>query len=136
MGGAMKYFRKKLLGHEVFRSMVSWATKFFLKNLKNPQPPSYILNVRSLKNLEDEYRDLYIQSNTLLADVFESFRNNCLEISELDPVHFISALGLAWQAALRETKVQLELLTYIDMLLMVKKVSEVKYLILLIDMQS
>ena len=86
--------------------------------------------------MEDEHRDLYIQSNTLLADVFESFRNNCLEISELDPVHFISALGLAWQAALRETKVQLELLTYIDMELMVKKVSEVKYLIQLIDMQS
>ena len=33
MGGAMKYFLKKLLGHEIFRSMVSWATKFFLKNL-------------------------------------------------------------------------------------------------------
>ena len=33
MVGAMKYFLKKLLGHEIFRSMVSWATKFFLKNL-------------------------------------------------------------------------------------------------------
>ena len=33
MGGAMKYFLKKLLGHEVFRPMVSWATKIFLKNL-------------------------------------------------------------------------------------------------------
>ena len=33
MGGAMKYFPKELLGHEIFRSMVSWATKFFLKNL-------------------------------------------------------------------------------------------------------
>ena len=33
MGGAMKYFSKKLLGHETFRSMVSWATKYFLKNL-------------------------------------------------------------------------------------------------------
>ena len=86
--------------------------------------------------MEDEHRDLYIQSNTLLADVLESFQNNCLEIFELDPVHFISSLGLAWQAALRETKVKLELLTYIDMELMVKKVSGVKYLILLIDMQS
>ena len=33
MGGAMKYFLKKLLGHEIFWSMVSWATKFVLKNL-------------------------------------------------------------------------------------------------------
>ena len=33
MGGATKYFPKKLQGHEIFRSVVSWATKFFLKNL-------------------------------------------------------------------------------------------------------
>ena len=33
MGGVMKYFLKKLLGHEVFRPMVSWATQIFLKNL-------------------------------------------------------------------------------------------------------
>ena len=39
MGGAMKYFLKKLLGHEIFRSMVSWAKKFFLKNLLNPPAP-------------------------------------------------------------------------------------------------
>ena len=41
----MKYFLKKLLGHEIFRSMVSWATKFFLKNLQNPPapPPTYLM---------------------------------------------------------------------------------------------
>ena len=33
MGGSMKYFLKKLLGHEMFRSIVFWATKKFLKNL-------------------------------------------------------------------------------------------------------
>ena len=33
MGGAMKYFLEKLLGHEIFSFMVPWATKFFLKNL-------------------------------------------------------------------------------------------------------
>ena len=32
MGGATKYFPKKLMGHEIFRSMVSWTTNFFLKN--------------------------------------------------------------------------------------------------------
>ena len=32
-GGAMKYFPKQLLGYEIYRSMVSWATKRFLKNL-------------------------------------------------------------------------------------------------------
>ena len=49
-----------------------------------------------LKNL-GEYHDLYVQSDTLLlADVFENFRNMCIEIYELDPAHFLSAPGLAW----------------------------------------
>ena len=43
-----------------------------------------------------KYHDLYAQSDTLLlADVFENFRNMCLEIYELDPVYFVSAPGLA-----------------------------------------
>ena len=43
--------------------------------------------------------------NTLsLADVFENFRNMCLEIYELDLAKFLSAPGLAWQAALKKTK--------------------------------
>ena len=74
-----------------------------------------------LKNLGD-YHDLYVQSDTLLlADVFENFRNKCIEIYELDPAHFLSAPGLAWQACLKKTEVELELLTKIDMLLMVQK---------------
>ena len=36
-----------------------------------------------IKNL-DEYRDLYVQSDTLLlADVFGNFRNKCIEIMNL-----------------------------------------------------
>ena len=54
----------------------------------------------------------------LIADVFESFRDKCLEIYELDPAHFLSAPGLAWQACLKKTQVELELLTDNDMLLM------------------
>ena len=47
------------------------------------------------KNLGD-YHDLYVQSDSLLfADVFENFRNKCIEINELDPAHFLSAPGLA-----------------------------------------
>ena len=57
----------------------------------------------------------------MLADVFENFRNKCIEIYGLDPAHFLSAPGLAWQACLKKTKVKLELLTDIDMLLMVEK---------------
>ena len=48
------------------------------------------------KNL-GEYQDLDVQSNTLLlADVFENFCYMCLEIYELEPSHFLTALGLAW----------------------------------------
>ena len=50
----------------------------------------------SNKNLGD-YHDLYLRSDTLLlADVFENFRNKCIEIYELDPAHFLPAPGLAW----------------------------------------
>ena len=46
------------------------------------------------------------------------FRDKCIKIYELDPAHFLSAPGLAWQACLKKTEVKLELLTDIDMLLM------------------
>ena len=80
-----------------------------------------VWDVFEIKN-RGEYHDLYVQSDTLLlADVFENFRNKCLEIYELDPIYFVSAPGLAWQACLKKTGVKLELLTDIDMLLMVEK---------------
>ena len=69
------------------------------------------------KNL-GEYHDLYVPSDTLLlADVFKNFRDRCIEIYGLDPAHFLSAPGLAWRACLKKTKVELELLTDNDMLI-------------------
>ena len=56
----------------------------------------------------------------MLADVFEKFRDTCVEIYGLDPFHFLSAPGLARQACLKKTNVKLELLTDIDMLLMIE----------------
>ena len=53
---------------------------------------------------------------------------------ELDPTHFLSAPGLAWQACLKKTEIKLELLTDIDMLLMVEKELEVEYVKQYIDM--
>ena len=49
------------------------------------------------------------------------FRDKCIKIYGLDPVHFLSAPGLAWQACLKRTGVELELLTDPDMLLMVEE---------------
>ena len=58
-----------------------------------------------IKNL-GEYHDLHVQSDTLLlADIIENFQNMCLEIYELDPAKFLPAPGLAWQTALKNTKV-------------------------------
>ena len=65
---------------------------------------------------------MYVQSDTLiLADVFENFRNKCIETYELDPVLFLTAPGLIWQACFKKTRIRLELLTDIDMLLMAEK---------------
>ena len=57
----------------------------------------------------------------MLPDVFEKFRNICLKIYELDTAKLLSAPALAWQAALKKTKVKLDLLTDIDMFGMVIK---------------
>ena len=69
-----------------------------------------------------EYHDLHVQRDTsLLVDVFENFRNMCIEIYELDPAKSFSVPGLAWQAIFKKTKVKLDLLTDIDLLLTVEK---------------
>ena len=74
-----------------------------------------------VKNLGD-YHDLYVQSDTLLlADVFENFRNKYIKIYELYPSRFLSAPRLSWQVCLKKAEVEFELLTNIDMLLMVEK---------------
>ena len=57
----------------------------------------------------------------MLADVFDNSRNMCLGVYELDPAKFVTASGLAWQASLKTKKVKLDLLTDIDMLLMLEK---------------
>ena len=69
-----------------------------------------------------EHHDLYLKSDILLlGDAFENFRKMCLKIYKLDPVKFLLASGLSWQAALKKTEVKLEWLADIDMLLMVVK---------------
>ena len=80
-----------------------------------------VCKVFGIKNL-GECHDLYVQSDTLLlADVCENFRDKCIEIYKLDPAHFLSAPGLAWQACLKKTGVELELLKDNDMIMTVEK---------------
>ena len=74
-----------------------------------------------LENLGD-YHNLYVQSDTLLlADVFENFRDMCIKEYGLDPAHFLSLPGLAWQACLKKTNIELKLLTDYHVLLMVEE---------------
>ena len=69
-----------------------------------------------------EYHDLYLKTDVLLlADVFENFRGVCMENYELDPCWYYTTPGLAWDACLKKTGVHLELLSDIDMLLMIEK---------------
>ncbi|ELT88969.1 hypothetical protein CAPTEDRAFT_103875, partial [Capitella teleta] len=74
-----------------------------------------------MRTLRD-YHDLYNQSDVLLlADVFENFRDVCCTHYGLDPAWYYTAPGLAWDAALKITGVELELLTDVDMLNMIEK---------------
>ena len=76
--------------------------------------PEKAFNKFSIQNL-GEYHDLYVQCDTLLlVDVFENFRNMCIKEYGLDPVYFLLAPGLAWEACLKKTGVKLELITDVE----------------------
>ena len=66
-----------------------------------------------------QHLDFYLKSNTLLGDAFEKFKIIFLEIYEFDPAKFLSAPVLVWQSALKKCYVKWELLTGIEMLLIV-----------------
>ncbi|XP_069109117.1 uncharacterized protein [Argopecten irradians] len=69
-----------------------------------------------------EYHDLYLKTDVLLlADVFENFRSISLDYYHLDPAHYYTAPGFSWEAMLKMTGVELQLLDDIDMVLMVEK---------------
>ena len=114
-----------------------------IEKLKDPTPPpqkafysklkgkginnynyKHVLNVWKtfkMKTFKD-FLELYnISDVLLLADVFEKFRDVCLKNYGLDPVYYYTAPGLAWDAMLKMTKINLELLSDVDKLLMIEK---------------
>ena len=79
--------------------------------------------LQTLQDITDESRPLswFVLSKWFIiaCRCIWKFYNKCIEIYELDPARFLSAPGLAWKACLKKTEVKLELLTDIDMLLMI-----------------
>ena len=91
-----KFIEKVLPGKESFYSNLTLEniSEIDYAHASNVFKKFYINNL-------GEYHDLYVRSDTLLlADIFENFRQSCLENYELDPAHFVSLPGLAWHACL------------------------------------
>ena len=79
-----------------------------------------IIDKDYLQAQKGEYHDLYVQTDTsLLADAFEKFRDKCIEIYGLDPSHFFICTRISMASMLKKN-INLELLTYVDMLLMIE----------------
>ncbi|KAB0805429.1 hypothetical protein PPYR_02399 [Photinus pyralis] len=69
-----------------------------------------------------QYVDLYMKTDILLlADVFEQFRSSCISTYDLDPAHYFTLPGFTWDAMLKYTQQELELLTDQDMFLFVER---------------
>ena len=80
-----------------------------------------LYNAFNCKKLGD-YHDIYLRTDLfLLGDIFQKFREVCMQVYKLDPAHFYSAPNLSWDAMLITTGVKLELLQDIDQLLFFEK---------------
>ena len=68
------------------------------------------------------YHDLYLKCDILLlVDVFEKFKNRCLENYGLCPSNYLSVLDLSWDALFSMTKVELDIISDLEMYLFLKK---------------
>ena len=117
MDKAEKFNETKLPPREAFYSKLS-GEGITEKNYKHAWN---VWNTFKMKTFKD-YHKLYNETDVLLlADVFENFRDLCLKIYGLDPVYYYTAPGLAWDACLKMTNINLELLSDPNMLLMFEK---------------
>ena len=116
MGGYDKLFETKLPSVKDFYSKL---------NDEDISPENYthaqsVWNHFGCKTMRD-YHDLYLKSDILLlADVFESFRDLCLENYKLDPAYYFTAPGLFYDACLKKTSINLELIRDPNMHLMIE----------------
>ena len=73
-------------------------------------------------NTLGDYHKLYLKTDVLLlTDVFEKFIKTCLNYHVLDPCHYFSAPGLSWHAVSKMTKIELEIISDIDVHFFIEK---------------
>ena len=112
-----KFSEEKLLDRTKFFSLLidkCISEKDYLKAVD-------IWNVFKMNSIGD-YHNLYLKTDVLLlADVSEEFINTCLDYYGLDPCHCFSSPGLSWDAMLKMTKIELNLISEIDMHLFIEK---------------
>ena len=101
-------------GWDKFNEKIIPSKELFYSNLTleniSEKDYAHANNVFKKFNINNlgEYHDLYVRSDALLlADIFANFRQSCLKNYELDPAHFVSLPGLAWQTCLKKTNVEL-----------------------------
>ena len=98
----------------IFHNLTGYDSHISIKNLGVSEG---LINCIPIN--EEKY--ISFTKDMLLADVFENFRDVCIENYKLDPAWYYTAPGLAWDACLKKTEVRLELLNDVDMLLMIEK---------------
>ena len=90
-------------------------------NEKNYLHAINVWNMLKMNTMGD-YQEFYLKTDVLLlADVFEKFINTCLKHYGLDPCHYFSSPGLSWDAMLKMTEIELELISDIDIHLFIEK---------------
>ena len=117
MDSFQKFEKTELPTKEEFHSILSneHITDEQYKHAQN------VWDTFNLKTMGD-YHDLYLISDILLlADVFENFRETCLQYYKLDPCHYFTSPGLSWDAMLKMTNIKLELIVDIDMYQFIEK---------------
>lgn len=104
---AKEKFYSSLTGESVSQSDYEFAQK--------------VWNIFNIKTL-GEYSDLYLKTDILLlGDIMENFRDNCIATYQLDCLHYYTTPGFAYDAMLKTTRIELELLTDIDKILFIEK---------------